>query len=346
MKKISSVVMGFLSLLFIANCRIRVEDPLGENQSTLKSQGKTKVVLLTIDGVRWEEVFFGTDSRLYKKHSLTPEELLPNIYHYFVEKGSSYGRESPVVVSGENHISLPGYLEMMRGYPTMDCVTNLCEPEVKPTLVDNFEKVAVFSSWDTVRKSINGYPNHFVVNSGRNHRSQGFHNMKMKDDQDFDCYVGHFDYRPDEFTMKSTFDYLSKEVPNFLWVSLGDTDEHAHSNNYEGYLFALKRFDFFVGEIIREYDDDTIFIITTDHGRSLDWTQHGYDPQSSRVWLMIHGNGIPHSGHVKLAGARTLSDITPTVLQLTHGIQSNRSFLRTTGESLQYQRASLKNENR
>jgi len=327
MRKISLGMLGFLSLFFIANCSVQVENLRTKNEFNLRSIESPKVVLLTIDGVRWQEVFLGTDSGLYKKHRLNPEELLPNIYHYFVKRGSSYGRESPVVVSGENHISLPGYLEMMRGYPTVDCVTNLCEPDVKPTLVDHFEKVAVFSSWDTVRKSISGYPGDIVVNSGRNHRSTGYHNMGLKDDQDFDCYVGHLDYRPDEFTMKSTFDYLNTEKPDFLWVSLGDTDEHAHSNNYDGYILALKKFDFFVGEIIREYDDDTVFIITTDHGRSSDWNSHGYDQESSRVWLMIHGKNIPHSGHVKFPIVKTLSDITPTVLQITHGIKNNRSFI-------------------
>lgn len=325
MKKLAAVFMGILSMFCASNCGVNVESPRYLEQ--LRHDESPKLVLLTIDGVRWQEVFNGTDSHLYHKHGLEPRELLPNLYHYFVDNGSSFGKDSPVVASGPAHISLPGYLEMMRGTPTLDCFTNSCDLELHTTLLDFYDKAAVFSSWDTVRKATSTHVDKLVISSGRNYRSQVFHDMKLPDNRDFECYVGHLDYRPDEFTIKSTFDYLSREKPHFLWVSLGDTDEYAHAGNYEDYIKSLKRFDFFVGEVIREYDENTVFIVTTDHGRSQDWRHHSFDDESSRVWLMMHGAGVAHLGHVKLRNKKSLSDIMPTALSITHGIKTRDSFI-------------------
>lgn len=323
MKKLAAFLIGALSIFCVSNCGVQVEIA-----STHEYHKKSpKIVLLTIDGVRWQEIFNGTDHELYKKRQLTSRELVPNMYHYFIDEGSSYGKESPVIASGTAHISLPGYLEMMRGRPTLDCLTNLCDPELNTTLLDFFEEVAVFSSWDTVRKSTTSLPDRFVISAGRNYRSKNYIDKRLTDNQKFDCYVGHLDYRPDEFTIKSTFDYLSNEKPQFLWVSLGDTDEYAHSGNYEEYIRSLRKFDFFVGEIIREYDEETIFIVTTDHGRSTDWKHHGLDEESSKVWLMFHGKGIPSLGHVTSKKKLSLSNIMPTVLNFTHGIKSSNSII-------------------
>jgi hypothetical protein len=321
----SRFLVGLSLTVFVANCNTKLASPRVLHQAVKKES--PKIVLITIDGVRWQEVLNGTDPLLHEGRSISAEEMLPNIHRYFVERGSAFGKESPVVVSGTNHISLPGYLEMMRGIPTIDCVTNLCEPQLQTTLLDYFSKVAVFSSWDTVRKASTSNPDRIVINTGRDYRSAAYEDLHLKDDHSFDCYVGHFDYRPDEFTMVSVLDYISHEKPQFLWVSLGDTDEHAHAGNYRGYISALKRADYYIGDIIQSYDDNTIFIITTDHGRSQNWRNHGYDSESSRVWLMIHGSGIPHSGHSRLDRTVSLSDILPTVLKLTHGITTKKSFI-------------------
>jgi len=286
-----------------------------------------KIVFITIDGVRWQEIFNGTDPNLYSKHPLSPIEILPNIYYYFVNQGMAIGKNSQIIASGKNHISLPGYLEMMRGFPTTDCTTNLCEPELTTTLLDNYQNVTVISSWDTIKKSTTNQPEKFNINSGRNYRTSKYLQLPIHDDQDFKGYVGHLDYRPDEFTMKSTLDYLSKNKPEFLWVSLGDTDEYAHNGEYNKYISALKKADYFIGEIIQEYDENTVFIVTTDHGRSKDWTSHGYDPDSARVWLMMYGKNIPTKQFVKFNQIKSLSNLMPTILKITHGINSEDSLI-------------------
>jgi len=318
----SSFLAGLCLMTFVSNCDVN-----HRHATSSTSQEPPKVVLITVDGVRWQEIFGGTDPLLRRGEKISPEDLLPNLHKYFVEGGEVFGERSSVFASGTNHISLPGYLEMMRGFPTEDCVTNFCEPRLETTLLDHFTRAAVFSSWDTVRKSTTSDPDRFVINSGRNYRSAAYESLRLRDDRDFDCYVGHLDYRPDEFTMVSVRDYISHEKPQFLWASFGDTDEYAHMGNYDGYITALKNVDRYVGEMIESYGDDTIFVVTTDHGRSQDWRHHGYDLESSRIWLMIRGRGVPHIGHVDLGRKSSLSDVLPTVLSVTSGNPEKNSFI-------------------
>ena len=325
MGKITRCLWGMLLLVLAGNCSTGEKAPCFIPQ--FMKEESPKIVLITVDGVRWQEMFEGADLRLHGGRRSSAREILPNVYRYFVDEGSAFGKDSLVATTGTMHISLPGYLEMTRGYSTVDCITNLCEPELKTTLLDFFETAAVFSSWDTIRKATTSNPDRFVINSGRNYRSTGHQQLGLRDVKDFVCHVGHDDYRPDQYTIAASFDYLEKERPQFLWVALGDTDEYAHDGNYKGYLSAIKAFDYFVGELIQSYDKNTVFIITTDHGRSADWRKHGIDNDSGRVWLMMHGKGVQPLGFVKLDSPRSLSDLMPTILKITHGIKSKRSFI-------------------
>jgi hypothetical protein len=325
MKKIVRNAFRLMFFLFVSNCSSSVDVPNFLPQ--FKVENSPKIVLVTIDGVRWQEMFEGTDLKLHKGRPLSSREILPNVYHYFVDEGSAFGKDSLVSATGKIYISLPGYLEMMRGHSTLDCITNACEPELKTTLLDFFENVAVFSSWDTVRKSATGNPERIIMNSGRNYRTKRYDDLGLQDNKDFVCDIGGEDYRPDSHTIVAVMSYLERDRPQFLWVSLGDTDEHAHKGNYKAYLSSIKKFDFFIGELIQMYDENTVFIITTDHGRSEDWENHGFDPESGRVWLMIHGKGVHPRGFVKLKEPRSLSNIMPTVLKMTHGIKAEKTFI-------------------
>jgi len=324
MKHIIKLFTSIMIALYLTTCNI---PPVNSSYVPQTQNTPPKIVLITIDGVRWQEIFYGTDSNLYSESYLPPRDLIPNIYNYFVDHGSAFGKNSNIIASGTNHISLPGYLEMMRGFPTTDCITNLCEPELNTTLIDHYQNVAMFSSWDTVRKSTTQFPEKYIINSGRNYRTSKYQALPIEDNQSFNNNVGHFDYRPDEFTIQTTLNYLNIEKPEFLWVSLGDTDEYAHLGNYEKYISALKKADNFIGEMIQQYDENTVFVITTDHGRSKDWTSHGYDSESSRVWLMMYGKNIPVNHFVKFNQTKSLSNLMPTILKITHGINSEDSLI-------------------
>src|SRR5262245_26856358 len=52
------------------------------------------VVLLTIDGVRWQEIFEGTDSELWASPKIPAAELVPNLYRLGTERGAFIGAPS------------------------------------------------------------------------------------------------------------------------------------------------------------------------------------------------------------------------------------------------------------
>jgi len=273
-----------------------------------------KVVLVTIDGVRWQDVFNGTNPAMTKQKIKAPE-LLPNLYHYFVDNGLVIGKKSLFVASGPAHISLPGYLEIMRGHPSHDCTTNECEPKLTTTVVDMFDNAAVFTSWETIRKAVSNNNDKYVVSCGRNYRSEGWKKLELVDDTTFP-QAWDPAYRPDETTQRAVLEYLKKYTPQFLWVGLGDTDEWAHAGRYDEYIAALVSADKFIGDLIKHFDSDTTFIVTADHGRSNNWTFHGWDAESARDWIMMGGKKVPQKGFVKLPKTRALSNIFPTIKQL------------------------------
>ena len=118
----------------------------------------------------------------------------------------------------------------------------------------------------------------------------------------------------------------------FLFLSLGDTDELAHRNDYAGHLEALQFADRVIGEIadtLRELHKRgirTLLIVTTDHGRARSFVEHGRKhPESAAVWLMASGDDVRARGCIVTEGARHLADIAPTVRELDGLALSSRN---------------------
>jgi Metalloenzyme superfamily len=258
------------------------------------------VILVTIDGTRWQEVFNGTDHWRDHGHHLTSRQLLPNLYNYFVDDGIAVGKLTPIIASGPNHISLPGYLEITRGHSSTDCQSNYCQPVIDQSVFWFFQSPAVFSSWITIGRTVPAVSNTYRDN-------------------------GTDWYRLDNETELATITYLQDHTPDFLWVALGDTDEFAHQNDYNRYLDSLKTADSFIGYLVHRYPNSTI-IVTADHGRNADFKDHGTAKESERVWLMMRGQTVPHDGFVS-AAPLSLSNILPTITDVEFGGHSPKSIL-------------------
>jgi arylsulfatase A-like enzyme len=131
---------------------------------------------------------------------------------------------------------------------------------------------------------------------------------------------GYGSYRPDALTAEIALAYLRVRRPRFLFLSLGDTDEHAHHGSYARYLEALRYADHVVGEIAVTLADmsaagqPTLLVVTADHGRASSFAEHGAAwPESSRVWLVAAGDAVLARGLVHSPTPRRLADIAPTV---------------------------------
>lgn len=257
------------------------------------------VILITIDGVRWQEIFNGSEAGRDLGNRQTPRQLVPNLYNSFVDQGIAIGKDSPIYASGPNHISLPGYLEITRGHSSIDCQDNNCNPIIDQSIFWFFNHSAIFSSWPNIVKTI---PKSKLIYSDT---------PKV--------------YRSDNMTELSAISYLDNNSPDFLWVSLCDTDKNAHYNNYSKYLESLTNADYFIGYLVNRFPYSNI-IVTTDHGRANTFSDHGLDKTSKRVWLMMRGPNIPNKSFIKTTDL-SLSNIFPTIIDLEFNFKSKNSIL-------------------
>ncbi len=268
------------------------------------------VVFVVLDGARWQEVLVATDARFATgdDRDVSAKALMPNL-HRMIDEGAvvgAPGHGAPMVASGPNYISLPGYNEILGGRTPTDCADNECPPTRRATIVDEVRAtasdVAVFSSWAPIARAASVHPSETVQSTGE---------------------VGTAAFRPDRVTADKALAYFEERRPSFFFLGLGEPDEYAHRSDYAGYLGSLRQADAVLGELrallaqMGERGRSTSVFVTCDHGRSDDFRDHGAPwPESSRVWLVASGGAIPALGYVDSPAKHRLADIAPTVRAL------------------------------
>jgi hypothetical protein len=295
------------------------------------------LVLVTIDGVRWQEIFDGADAgRAPGLACGRRAALLPNLYA-LARIGVAV---QDIRSSGPNFVSLPGYREIVTGRASVRCTSNECRAIDEATLLDELalppDQIAVASSWERVGRAAARWPRHITLSSGRHggstrdgFRVNGAASRILDEGSGAGAWPGYLDYRPDRYTAALARQYLLEKRPRFLWVALGDTDEFAHRSDYAGYLDALRSADRFVGELwallgaMGRYGAETTIIVTTDHGRAANFASHGKAPESARGWLLAAGGAVPPS-HA-MPRTHRLRDIAPT-MRLLLGLPADRSI--------------------
>jgi hypothetical protein len=275
------------------------------------------VVIVTIDGVRWHEVFEGVDPTLAAAHGLPLSEvvgaadLTPNLHRIVATHGAALGAPGhgePINASGPNFVSLPGYAELLSGRRVTDCKDNQCRGSGRRTLFDDFaaqaahdgSRAVAFTSWPDIAK--------VAMERGR----------LLEPTPRPDAF------RSDALTADLAISQLRARTPKFLFLGLGEPDEFGHANDYSGYLRSLRYADRRVGEIdqilqgFAARGTRTALFVTADHGRADSFVNHGAQfPESARVWLIAAGSAMPVSGYVAAPTPRRLADLAPTVRQIT-----------------------------
>ena len=97
--------------------------------------------------------------------------------------------------------------------------------------------------------------------------------------------------RLDAFTHYYALEHLKKNHPSLVYIAYGETDDFAHDGDYEAYLKSAHTTDAMIGELWEFtqndpfYKNNTLFIVTTDHGRGTDpletWKGHGSDVEGA-----------------------------------------------------------------
>jgi hypothetical protein len=297
-------------------------------------------VVIVLDGARWQDVLMGVDGELASQAKLDPRSAnlptMPKLMELARARGAVFGAPDSGTVmraSGPNFVSLPGYTEIMGGHPPTACNDNQCPGTIRPTLADDAREwsispreVAIFSSWPDLVRVASLHPHTLVVSGGRSLRQN--EPLLREDDEMSDLldhgasalpWPGDGDFRPDRFTAPLATRYLELARPRLLFLSLGEPDEYAHHGDYASYLESLRFADDAIAGIVDVIDRmgergrRTAVYVTADHGRALDFRDHGARwPESSRSWLVAIGD-VKGRGTIEGREERHLADIAPTV---------------------------------
>lgn len=288
------------------------------------------IILITSDGLRWQEVFKGFDAKIgwnidnetilkYQSYSAdsSRQKLMPFFWNTLVPNGNLYGNRSyknTINTKNYHRFSYPGYSELLCGYfdPSVNSNKKTYNKNVSvlETLNSSNQysgKVAVFSSWEVFPYILNEPRSKIYVNAGWEKITEGNLNEKIlklnKGNENPPLWKGETRY--DDLTWNMAIEYIKANHPKIMMISLDDTDASGHKGAYKSYLNAINQLDQYLSEIWHLiqtdpfYNGKTYLLITTDHGRGSTkktWMKHGLLPASSgEIWLYEFGPTLkPH----------------------------------------------------
>ena len=317
------------------------------------SQGQAParhVVVVTLDGLRWQEFFTGADRDYFKKEKngepgaaekrfwrATPAErravLMPFVWSTVATNGQIFGdpsKNSRAHLTNGLWFSYPGYNEMLSGAADPRIDSNDKVPNPNTTVLEwlntrpGFQgRVAAYGSWDVLPFILNTNRSHVTVGSGftpvpqpKTDRERAINELAA----DLPLY---WDYGPpDAPIVYAALERLRTDKPRVLYILLGEGDEWAHAGRYDLYLDATIRADRFIKRVwdtlqsMPEYANQTTLLVTTDHGRGAtlaDWNSHGTKvPAAESTWMFALGPGVPPLG-VREGVTVTTSQLAATI---------------------------------
>jgi hypothetical protein len=294
---------------------------------TDKPNGRN-VFVITIDGFRWQELFYGADESILESDpaaEIRPitagttiqerrRQLMPFVWSTIASQGQLYGdrrRGNAVNIENFYALSYPGYNEIFTGATDAFISTNKKIQnrnknvlEFLNTIPEYSGRVASFTSWDAFPFIFNAERSGVYVNSAfqklQSGPLTGTEQVINKILQN--PLLSRGSVRNDLLTALAAKEYILSHLPKVVHIGLGGTDEAAHDKDYGRYLDEASRADEIIGELWKMveahpyYRGNTTFIITTDHGRGSSpqtWHSHGMLTRGSfDTWVMLLGKGI------------------------------------------------------
>lgn len=278
----------------------------------------SNVVFVTMDGLRWQEMFRGADEKLLKDERFTSQdfktfpayqqvgtvksrsELMPFLWGTIAKRGSVIGDRdngSPMNVTNPWWFSYPGYNEMLTGVadPAVDSNDKRWNNNV--TVLEwlnrqrGFEKqVRAYSSWEVFSYIVNTQRSGVVVNDAfvsvtdqPTEREQWINRLQSQLPKPWPWV------RNDAITHNYALEALRSRKTRVLYIGYGEADDFGHEGKYAHYLEATRRFDGFLQELWDTlqadpfYRDRTVLLITTDHGRGEEPLANWVDHSSKRA---------------------------------------------------------------
>lgn len=268
------------------------------------------VILITADGLRWEDVFRGADPVFLNGQELgmksawpsvkqqyggataaeRRQKLMPFLWSYVATKGAIFGNRdagSEVNIRNRHRFSYPGYSEMLTGRPQDEAVkSNDNKPNPSKTSLEiareelklPAERVALIGGWDSFQGIGAHTPGNIFINAGyqRINLPNASARMKAVDALQDEILSPWNSVRHDYITYELAIEYLRTIKPRVMHLALGETDDWAHGNRYDRYLHAANYLDKTIQRVWEFVESDpfykgkTTILVTVDHGRGPD----------------------------------------------------------------------------
>lgn len=295
------------------------------------------VIIVTLDGMRWHEVFKGVDPALMNDSVYTRnkddvknnywaetleerrKKLFPFLWTTVESKGRLYGNRNynnKIDNANRYWFSYPGYNELFTGYPDTAMNTNdkIDNPNENVLEFINKQKgftgkVAAFSTWDVFPYILNTKRSGVYVNADVDSLHFNTPELKLINDMQF-LTTRPIGVRPDVFTYFAAREYLKTYKPKVLYIAFDETDDFAHAGLYDQYLKSAYAEDAMIADLwktvqsMNQYKGKTTLIVTCDHGRGdkikANWQHHGDKIEDAHeIWMAIISPDVKPGGEQK-----------------------------------------------
>lgn len=308
------------------------------NIPKISAQQKTEnLIVVTLDGMRWQEVFGGADSALLKNKNFTRDssgtsskfwndtieirrkKLFPFLWSTVVSKGQLYGNRwdgNDVNNANRYKFSYPGYNEIFTGYPDTAVNSNDKIPNKNINVLEFINnqngfknKVAAFTSWDVFPYILNKWRSKIYVNSDKDSLPLTTEKFRLIDNIQ-SLTTRPLDVRPDVLTYIAAKEYMKEMKPKVLYIAFDETDDLAHAGMYDLYLGSAYAEDRMIEDLwnyiqsVPQYKNKTTLIVTCDHGRGdnpkENWQHHGEKiADAGQIWIAAIGPDTKPTGEMK-----------------------------------------------
>ncbi len=280
--------LKFVVLFILLSVVAMAQTETGSDEGAGQTHKTENVIIVMLDGLRWQEVFRGADAKLIKKRSPkllgaseqrtsqarelywrdTAEErrqaLMPFLWSVMAGQGQVFGNRD---LHSDSHVkngmkfSYPGYNETLTGAPDdrrIHSNKELPNPNMtvlewlngKPAFKD---RVAAFGAWEVFRSIFNEKRCGFVVNTGYEPLEGVAPTPELTLLNTLKTKTPRVwnDESFDPLPFYTALEYLKVKKPRVLFIGLGETDDWAHMGAYPEYLNAIHRDDEYLQELWR-----------------------------------------------------------------------------------------------
>jgi predicted AlkP superfamily pyrophosphatase or phosphodiesterase len=192
------------------------------------------------------------------------------------------------------------------------------------------KKTAIFSTWEDNRTKLIGSASEAAGKLQPDYVFDGYELDTVKFPHDNE---GHFYNKIDNFVVEKACSTIKRDAPDLSWIYLEYTDEMGHRHgDSPAFLNALSQLDNQMGQLWKaiqdrekNFNEEWLIIITTDHGRDTYGYHHGNQSNRERnTWIATNYKGM--NKYFKNQQP-AIVDITPTILRfLNVDVPSQRQF--------------------